>query len=267
MSLATVEEGNGADLSLDWVGGFFDGEGAISIQGRRYCVDFQSSFTQAYHPLLEKVKAYFDSQGILGSHLYRERGDKISRLIFDSNEGVLRMLLHILPALSLKKRQAQATIDYLTDKMTGSEFLAVMNEEIDRGKRRGKRHYESLPWTRSFAVQKSRLESMELAHSAYRAMRSSPKWRELERARAIERNHRRGDKTRRAILSVLAREPMSPAEVAKEIHTTRRYVRILLKELFELNLLNRSRARVTLPFEYVSSDKGHDYLSTTGTRG
>jgi len=266
LAIASVDEGEAATLSQGWVGGFYDGEGAISVQVRRYSIDLQTSFTQAYHPLLEKVKAYFDRRGIFGC-LYRERGGKISRLIFGSNETVLRMLLHLLPALRLKKRQAQATIDYLTDKITGSEFLAIMNEEIDRGRRSGKRHYETLPWTRSFAIRKSRMESMELAHSAYRTMRSNPNFRELERTRAIERNHRRGDKTRRNIISLLARRPMSPTEVAEEIHTTREYARILLKELFEMDLLTRSRRGTTLQFEYASTEKGHDYLSTSRIPG
>jgi hypothetical protein len=259
------DEGTLAILSLEWVGGFYDGEGAVSIHVRLYSIDIQTSFTQAYHPLLEGVKAYFDKQGILGGHLYREQERRISRLAFVSNEAVLRMLLHLLPVLTVKKLQAQAAIDYLSDKLTGSEFLAIMNQEIDHGRRRGRKHYEELPWSRSLGIEKMRQGAMKLARLTYQAMRSSPNARELERARAVERNCRRGDRTRRNILSLLAKGPLTASEAAGRACITVHRARILMKELYELKLLSRGRTQITAPFEYDLNQAGQDYLSANGT--
>ncbi|HYB07852.1 MAG TPA: LAGLIDADG family homing endonuclease [Nitrososphaerales archaeon] len=248
-------------LSLDWVGGFYDAEGAISIHVRRYSIDIQASFTQAYRPLLAEVQLYFKRQGIAESVLYEERRrQRIYRLVFSSNDGVVQMLLHLLPVLTLKKRQAQATIEYLTDRITGSEFLSIMNKEIDAGRKRGKKHFESQPWTRRQGIEKARLSSMSLARSVYQSMRRAPNFRQLEREHAIARNRRRGERTLRAILILLTGGPVTPSDVAKKISQTRCHARMLLKELYERSPLTRSRTRVTTQFEYSLSRLGHEYL-------
>lgn len=206
----------------------------------------------------------FEHHGIPGGTLYSERGGQISRLIFDSNETILLLLEHLAPVLRMKKKQAQATIEYLSDGLTGSAFLAIVNQEIDEGRRSGKKHSEDQPWMRSNGIEKVRADSMAKARVAYQMMRLSPLGKELERARAVERNRKRSVVIQRRILLLLDNRKLTTTEVSTEISRSRPHTRIMLKEMYERNLVARSREGVHGQFRYTLSQLGRDYLSGQG---
>ncbi len=228
---------------------------------RRFSVDLEISFTQVYKPILDEVKLYFDRQGISGGVVYTERGGRISRLVFVSNTSVLRVLVHLLPVLMIRRRQAEATIDYLSDKLTGSDFLGIMNQEIASKGRKGKNHPENQPWLRSVGIMNSRLESMRRARQVYQEMRQSPGMKELEKAHAIAWNKHRGMKTQESILCALCRGPMTIDKVADKISRSYHRTKLLMKEMYDCGLLDRNRECITVPFQFVLTPTGQHCLS------
>jgi hypothetical protein len=168
-----AEQNVGAPLSLEWIGGFFDGEGSISIHVRRFSIDVQVSFTQVYRKILENVNSFFEENGVVGGTVYAERGGRINRLVFSSNRAVLEVLVMLEPALRIKRAQAEATIGYLLDKLRGDEFLSTMNQEVRLGRRGGMMRTLGHEWTRSVGIKRTRQSSMAKARSVYSSVRKS----------------------------------------------------------------------------------------------
>jgi hypothetical protein len=168
-----LEDTEDKPVSLDWVGGFFDGEGSVSLNVRSFSIDIQVSITQVYRPILERVNSFLNAEGIFGGTVYSERGGRVNRLVFTSNHSILRMLTLIEPALRIKRRQARATIEYLSDALEGADYIEVMNQEVKLRRRGGKVRLISQHWVRSAGIKKTRLESMALARSVYQTMRHS----------------------------------------------------------------------------------------------
>jgi len=113
-----------------------------------------------------------------GGAVYAERRGHINRLVFTSNETILHMLIHLAPALRIKKAQAEAAIGYLSDKLTGDEFLSILNREIDRQRGGGKRRPMGQAWIRGIGIKTSRLSSMAKARLVYRETKKPPEGRE-----------------------------------------------------------------------------------------
>lgn len=234
------------------------------MTSRKFSIDLMVSFTQAYRPILERVNSHLQSEGIQGGTPRTERGGRISRLIFVSNLQILQVLKNLLPSLRIKAEQARATIDYLEDRMTGNEFLAIMNSEIGVQKRGGDRHEASYPWLRSEGIRMTRLNSISYARAVHKERRSSPDARERERSKAIERNFRRGFSTQRKVLTLLVNRPLTTGLVAHGMGRTWQHTRLLLKGLYERGLLVRNHSRITEPFEYSLTPLGRSYLSDSG---
>lgn len=127
-------------LSWQWVAGFFDGEGSISLYVRRYSIDIQVLFTQSYKPLLDELRSFLVKEGAsLGIRMaIKDKRQSAYSLYVSSNHDVSEVLLRMLPYLRLKHIQAKSTIDYLADRISGDRLVSVFNQEVREGRRHGR---------------------------------------------------------------------------------------------------------------------------------
>ena len=73
----------------------------------------------------------------------------------------------MLPYVVKKKEDLRITIDYLEGEMTGNEAIAMFNNEVKVGRRKGKTREVSLPFTRQEGLRLSQLENARKARAAY----------------------------------------------------------------------------------------------------
>jgi hypothetical protein len=163
-------------LSWPWIAGFFDGEGNISLYIRKYSIDIQVKFTQAYRPLLDELgdflSSVLESRGV--RTCVKDKRSSAYSLYVSSNHDVVTILSKMLPHLRLKQLQAKAVVDYLTDGITGDQLVDAFNAEILAGRNRGKvrpRPGHLLP--RSVMVRNFRLDNLKHVHSRRRIPTSS----------------------------------------------------------------------------------------------
>ena len=116
---------------------FFEGEGAVRIMTRsaNHCVVRVSvSISQRWKPKLEQTLSFLVSEGVSGS-IVRDRGN-ISILEVRTAESLKSLLGAMKPFAYLKKKQIEAALDYLEDKITGDQLFQSMEAEFHAGKRR-----------------------------------------------------------------------------------------------------------------------------------
>lgn len=119
--------------------GFYDGEGTISLYVKKYSIDIQVIFVQAYKPLLDELRRFLlDNESSLQTKMaYKDKRKNVYALYVSSNHDVSMVLTKMLPFLRLKRVQAQCVVDYLSDRITGVELVRTFNGEVLAGRRHG----------------------------------------------------------------------------------------------------------------------------------
>ncbi len=140
--------------NLDWRSftEFFEGESAVRIRtrGANPCVVRVSvSISQLWRPKLEQTLSFLASEGVSGS-IVHDRGS-ISILEVRTATSLKSLLRAMEPFANLKKKQIEAALDYLEDRITGEQLFQIMEAEFRDGKRRTApaRPCNLLPYIRS----------------------------------------------------------------------------------------------------------------------
>lgn len=128
------------ECGMDWKSftEFFEGEGAISCRvhkrrTRNYVLAILIVIGQKWEPKLKQLERFLASQGI-ASRLYSERAGHSLRIFQASS--VRELLERIEPFSFLKRPQIMSARQYLSNKITGDEFLRTLSKEYANGKRR-----------------------------------------------------------------------------------------------------------------------------------
>ncbi len=121
---------------MDWeyISGFFDGEGGISIdspKGSRVLV-LSVTMAQKNKEVLEIIRTFLAVQGI-SSHLRRLVTGVYSLKIWRIKD-IISFLSNL--TLTVKARQAETALSYYQGNMTGNELLSIFKDEYLAGRRR-----------------------------------------------------------------------------------------------------------------------------------
>ena len=172
----------------------------------------------------------------------------------------------MMPYLRVKDKQAIASLDYLSDRSTGNEYLSIMNEETRAGRRAGRIHEGDLPHTRAEGIRIAREESMAQARAVYGEMRKSPVVRERERLNAIDRNKNRGTKVSDEILELLESDERDIAGLSGLIGRSKHQTNLHLKEMSLEGLVKRGRESAADSFVYELTEKGRARMGRDSNR-
>lgn len=157
---------NRKPLSWEWVAGFFDGEGSICYRLQMNSIGFELNIAQKYKPLLDEVASFLANEGI-DCGVYPSKTDNVPKLFIRGKDNIKGFLEKVRPFLSLKGKQAGATMDYLEDEISGDKFVQIMNEEVIAGRRSGKlRKLPSQTQTHEQSVRNTKLSGIRKARSA-----------------------------------------------------------------------------------------------------
>ena len=121
-------------ITWDYVSGFFDGEGSITVDARLGLgvLIINVTFSQKYRPLLDRI-ASFLGQNRIACQVCRN-GRAVHEIRVRTIENVCKLLRKL--NLNLKRNQALATIAYYEGNITGNQLLEVFDSEFKMGRRR-----------------------------------------------------------------------------------------------------------------------------------
>lgn len=139
----------------DWrqVAGYFDGDGVVNRRIGMYVVSFSLGFSDTWKPQLESVQKFLEEQRIIcpkiSGNTIREGGKATAyRLYVVEIASVLRMSKEMLSYTNKKREDLRIVIDYLEDRISGTEAMERLNELTRAGRRSGDIVDREIPWTR-----------------------------------------------------------------------------------------------------------------------
>jgi len=121
-------------ITWEGVALLFDGEGTVTAYVAPRGLVVKPRLTIALKPRqpLERVAQFLKTQGIESRiHLVVVHHLDVAR-----KDDMIKMAKQMIPHSIVKKRQLEALVDYIEDKITGDEFLSILMEEYEKGYRR-----------------------------------------------------------------------------------------------------------------------------------
>lgn len=100
-----------------------------------------------------------EAQGI-GSRLYYRQGAWM--LVVGKIHDVLFASKMMIPSCSKKRRELILIVEYIENRITASQAIAILNQEVEIGKRMGVVRRVELPYTREEGIIKGRQRVREL---------------------------------------------------------------------------------------------------------
>ena len=153
------------------VSGYFDGDGNVGLEVVRRVLKFKIRFVDTWRPQIESISSYLIRKGIscgdVGEGDQRGSWQAAYRLDVTETQSVLRVAKAIIKHTVKKQSDLRAIIDYIEGKTTGNQALAVFNEAVESGRRRGKIRTDNIPYTRDEGLRLSQLENARKARSAH----------------------------------------------------------------------------------------------------
>ncbi|HVH15165.1 MAG TPA: hypothetical protein VNA15_05535 [Candidatus Angelobacter sp.] len=139
-------------MDASYIAGFFDGEGCVNFYvGKLTIRRIWLVIAQKSTEILEEISLWLASHRIKVSKISPvTRGNVI---LIRGIENIKRWIELLAPFVRIKKRQLIAVSDYLSDRITGNQFVQIINDEVILGKRSGKiRNLPDQAWTRSVGL-------------------------------------------------------------------------------------------------------------------
>jgi len=157
----------GASPGWCYVSGYFDGDGCVDVDPRKYTLHWVVSFTDNWFDQVQRVKIFLESQAVkVGNPKTTGMGAwkiKVSEI------GSLRKMGTAMlrcGALYKKEKEIRLLLDYYENRITGNEVAEALNEEVTKGVRIGKIRRIDIPFTHSQGLE----QRMKASVSATRAL-------------------------------------------------------------------------------------------------
>ena len=153
------------------VSGYFDGDGNVGLEVVKRVLRFKIRYVDTWKPQIESIRFFLGKHGLSCGCIGKDDKPGIwqpaYRLDVTETRSVLMTAKAMLRFTVKKRRDLQTLIDYLEGKLTGNEAIAIFNEEVRMGRRRGKIREEDLPFTRKEGLRPSQLENARKARTSY----------------------------------------------------------------------------------------------------
>lgn len=135
--------------SWQQVAGYFDGDGSPKVHVGAYTINITASWSYKDSEILEHVKKFLSSKGILGRLGRFQRGAEVYfELTVSEGGNALLAFKKMLPFLDKKRDQVRAVVCYLENRSTGNQLVAVLNDAVMRNKRSSSVRFVDMPFTK-----------------------------------------------------------------------------------------------------------------------
>ncbi|MDA4137427.1 MAG: hypothetical protein OK449_10575 [Thaumarchaeota archaeon] len=149
-----------AESYRSWSGlaGYFDGDGTVEFSVDSFTIHIRLAFDENWEAHLVGIANFLKRRGIVPGRVRKKESFNTWHLVISNIDGVKRMAKAMTPHAVKKRRELQGVLDYFQDKLTGDEFVQMMNSEVASGQRTGKLREKGGPnFTHSRGVQESRI--------------------------------------------------------------------------------------------------------------
>ena len=136
--------------------GYFDGDGTVEFSIHTFILKIRLAFDENWKPHLEGLKLFLEERGIRCGAVRRKDGYNTWHVVISNIEGVMLMAKRMLPYSAKKRVELKAVLDYYEDKITGDQFVALMNRMVLIGERTGKDRGRGPVFPYSYGVLESR---------------------------------------------------------------------------------------------------------------
>jgi hypothetical protein len=139
----------GGYSTWEQVAGYFDGDGSPKVHVNVYTISLSVSWADQDIEIIQHIAQFLRNRGIFGNLIKFSRGDSVYYEL-DVSEGhnALAALKEMLPHLDKKRSQVKGAIDYLENRITGDEFITVLNEAVRTKKRSSWLITRPMPYTK-----------------------------------------------------------------------------------------------------------------------
>jgi hypothetical protein len=136
--------------------GYFDGDGTVEFSIHEFTLKVRLAFDENWKLHLEGLKRFLETRGIRCGAVRRKDGFNTWHVVVSNIDGVKLMADRMLPHLSKKRIEVKAVLDYYDDRITGDQFVDIMNRLVLAGERTGKHRGRGPNLTYSRGVLESR---------------------------------------------------------------------------------------------------------------
>jgi hypothetical protein len=121
-------------IGWEYISGFFDGEGSITVETRAELgvLVISLTFSQKYRPLLEAIATFLRANEITCTVC--QNSATVHEIRVRRIESVCKLLRRL--NLILKRNQAVATLAYFDGKISGNEVVEAFDHEFRMGRRK-----------------------------------------------------------------------------------------------------------------------------------
>jgi len=142
------EESEGYAYS-DWstLAGYFDGDRTVEFSGRFYTLHIRLAFDENWKPHLDGVKKFLELGRIKTGLVRKKESYNTWHVVVSNTPGVLEMAKNLVRFCTKKREELEAVLDYFSDRITGDEFVSVINELVKKGERTRKMREGGPPFT------------------------------------------------------------------------------------------------------------------------
>ena len=156
--------------SWEQVGGYFDGDGNVGLEVVKYVLRFKLRFSDTWKPQVETVHLFFHANGIattsISHEVHQEKRDAY-RFDVGALDSVLAAAKAMLPFSVKKAEDLRIAVDYLEGRITGTQAIQRVNDEVRTGRRSGFLRRPNLPYVRGEGLRTAQLENARNARAAY----------------------------------------------------------------------------------------------------
>jgi hypothetical protein len=166
-----AEAGRAHYTSWKQVAGYFDGDGNVGLEVVKRVLRFKLRFVDTWRPQVESIAKFLAKSGIrcgdLGKGEKRGNWQAAYRLDVIEVKSVLAAAKAMVNNCVKKRLELETLVDYLEGRITGNRAIAVFNESVRSGRRRGRIRVEDIPYTRDEGLRVVQLENARRARAAY----------------------------------------------------------------------------------------------------
>lgn len=141
--------------------GYFDGDGTVEFSIHRFTLKIRLAFDENWKLHLERLKQFLELRGIKCGAVRRKDGYNTWHTVISNIEGVRVMAKKMMPYSSKKRVELKAVLDYYDDRITGDQFVDIMNRLVLAGERTGKHRGHGPDFSYSCGVLESRRRGEE----------------------------------------------------------------------------------------------------------
>jgi hypothetical protein len=144
--MSTIERKSGY---VNWgqVAGNFDGDGSVIPVIEYYSLLFHLTWSDAYLPQVEQLKTFLEHEGFRPTKVVS--GSTVYFLPLNRQSDVLTAAKMMIPLVYKKRYDLETVVEYLENRITGSEAIERLNESVRAGRRSARIRYVHMPFLRN----------------------------------------------------------------------------------------------------------------------